>query len=251
MQFDAIYERWNATPMAAALRRLASRHVYTKDEVGRLANEWHQAPGAELIAAIKLKSMLHEKTLSLLHHFAGKVRGAILAIGPYTGGSTVAMAMALRDDVPPITIEVGGSHEQHPHLPSFHILADLEANPREIGGREPVTIITGVSSAPAAVCEVENRLAGRRMDLFLSMPMAKWDAISRFIGPSWRSEPLSRSMISRLRTLTRVSSTTLYARAFPRLSAPGWSPSWVSSCLPLGNAVWPIFAPIRPGARHD
>jgi len=162
---DAVYHRWSATPIAAAIRRLVPRHVYAKDEVDRLANDWHQAPDAELISAIKLKSMLHEKTLSLLHHFAGKVRGAILEIGPYTGGSTIAMATALRDGVPLITIEMGGSYEQHPHLPSADILGDLDANLREFGVRERVTIINGVSSAPATVCQVESRLAGRRIDL--------------------------------------------------------------------------------------
>ena len=165
MQLDGIYDRWGGTSIAAAIRRLVPRHVYTNDEVSRLANEWHQAPNVELIAAINLKSMLHEKTLSLLHHFAGEARGAILEIGPYTGGSTIAMATALRDGVPLITIEVGGSYEQHPHLPSADILADLDANLREFGVRERVTIITGVSSVPATVCQVESRLAGRRIDL--------------------------------------------------------------------------------------
>lgn len=152
--------------IAGAIRRLVPRHVYTSDEVSRVANNWHLGPHVELIAAINLKSMLHASTLTLLHHLAGKVRGAILEIGPYTGGSTIAMATAIRDGIPLITIEMGGSYEQHPHLPSLDILADLDANLREFGVRERVTIINGISSVPATVSAVERHLAGRQIDLF-------------------------------------------------------------------------------------
>lgn len=154
---------WGGGSILEALHRRGPPRLYTREEVTRLGRDWRRRSSARLVGAIKQKSMLHQETLSLLHYFAGRVRGAILEIGPYTGGSTMAMATAIHD-VPLITIEMGGV-QAHPHLPSTDILADLDANLREMKVRDRVTIIAGFSNAPETIRAVESNLAGRRIDL--------------------------------------------------------------------------------------
>jgi predicted O-methyltransferase YrrM len=104
----------------------------------------------EWLAGVKKISMLHTSTLEALYQLAGASEGTILEIGPYIGGSTVAMARALKDKTSTgrmprrfITVEGGGTYTSHPHLPSGDILADLDANLRKAGVRERVEVVDG------------------------------------------------------------------------------------------------------------
>src|SRR4051812_2600822 len=84
------------------------------------------------IDRIKAISMLSPDVLFYLGLFASIVPGRILEIGPYVGGSTVALASGHgAGRLPIISIEVGGSYETHPHLPSADILGDLRRNLQE------------------------------------------------------------------------------------------------------------------------
>src|SRR5579859_4345136 len=65
-------------------------------------------PPAEL-AAIRSVSMIDATTLATLRALARCARGAALEIGPYIGGSTIAIAGGLAPNLPFATIEVGGS----------------------------------------------------------------------------------------------------------------------------------------------
>jgi predicted O-methyltransferase YrrM len=97
------------------------------------------------------QSMLHHEVLTMLEHAAATVKGAVVEIGAYVGGGTIAMTTGIRDsgrDVPMFTIEPGGSYPDHPHLPSVDIVADWLQNLRRRGLERFVTLLRGLSSDP-------------------------------------------------------------------------------------------------------
>jgi predicted O-methyltransferase YrrM len=98
---------------------------------------------------IKAISMLSEDVLAKLVECAAQSRAGILEIGPYIGGSTVALAMGNQGRVPHVAIEMGGAYLEHPTLPSADILVDVDANLRRFGVRDRVTIVPGSSHEPS------------------------------------------------------------------------------------------------------
>jgi predicted O-methyltransferase YrrM len=116
------------------------------------------------------QSMLHAKVLTVLEHYAATVTGAIVEIGAYVGGATVAMTRGIRDSgraTPMITIEPGGSYPTHPHLPSDDIFGDLQGNLRRHGLEPYVNLLRGTSSDPAIVDLVRGMLAERGLAIGL------------------------------------------------------------------------------------
>lgn len=116
------------------------------------------------------QSMLHRKVLTMLEHAAATTNGAVVEIGAYIGGSTIAMARGIRDSGRPrpmFAIELGGAHPTHPDLPSDDIFADLEANLRTRELNPYVTLLRGFSSDRAIVDVVKRSLAERRMPIGL------------------------------------------------------------------------------------
>ena len=110
-------------------------------------------------------SMLHPETLALLSHFSEKCTGAILEIGPYLGGSTVAIGVPrISDEKKIITIEMGGSYD-HPQLPTSDILSDLKSNLSEYGLLSKVQILEGYSNESHIIEQVENLLGSEKIDL--------------------------------------------------------------------------------------
>ncbi len=110
------------------------------------------------------QSMLHPDVLTSLEHFAASVTGVIVEIGAYVGGATIAMARGVRDsghDTPIVTIEPGGAHPGHPHLPSTDIGGDLRRNLRSRGLEHYVTVYEGFSSDQGALATVASLLAAR------------------------------------------------------------------------------------------
>jgi predicted O-methyltransferase YrrM len=77
----------------------------------------------------------------------GCARGPVLEIGPYLGGSTVAIASGIREagGGPLVTIEGGTSYEEHPHLPSKDIIGDLRKNLAAFGVSDIVQVVIGYS----------------------------------------------------------------------------------------------------------
>ena len=124
----------------------------------------YASPHAELIER-KSFSMLHQALL-LLNHLARQSGGAVIEIGPYIGGSTVAIGEGLRDADNPlhIIVEVGGAYLTHPHYPSNDILADLKQRIAEHDLRE-TRVIEGWSHSPEVVAAVGVALEGRKADL--------------------------------------------------------------------------------------
>jgi predicted O-methyltransferase YrrM len=89
-------------------------------------------------------SMLHDDVLFLLAYFAETTEAGILEIGPYVGGSTVAIAAGNAGRRRAfVTIEAGGSYKEHPHLPSNDILGDLRSNIARFGFEHSVSVVEG------------------------------------------------------------------------------------------------------------
>jgi predicted O-methyltransferase YrrM len=130
--------------------------------------QFGSALDSRLVAA--RQSMLHEKVLAMLEHVAGTVSEAIVEIGAYVGGGTIAMTRGIRDsgrDTLMLTIEPGGSYPTHPHLPSDDIFADLQENLRMRGLLPYVELLQGMSDDPAILEHVRRRLAERQLSIGL------------------------------------------------------------------------------------
>jgi predicted O-methyltransferase YrrM len=116
------------------------------------------------------QSMLHEKVLAMLEHAAATTTGAIVEIGAYVGGGTIAMTRGVRDsgrDTLMFTIEPGGAYPTHPHLPSTDIFRDLQENLRARNLAPYVNLLHGKSSDAAILDVVRRRLAERGVGIGL------------------------------------------------------------------------------------
>ena len=82
--------------------------------------------GASVSAQI---SMLHFETLYLLRSLAARTKDAIVEVGPYIGGSTIALGRGIQigGGGPLISVEMGGSYPSHA-VPTNDIIADLKSN---------------------------------------------------------------------------------------------------------------------------
>lgn len=115
------------------------------DRAARSLSEAAAAPPTPELSAIKQISMLGAPSLAALQEVARRATGKIVEIGPYIGGSTVAIAKGLGGRPGRIiSIEPGGSYA-HPHIPSTDIIGDLERNLERNGVRDAVTILQGRS----------------------------------------------------------------------------------------------------------
>jgi predicted O-methyltransferase YrrM len=122
------------------------------------------------INEIKKISMLHPNVLILLYYFAKKVKGSILEIGPYIGGSSIAICKGVKQNPRKVTfvsIEKGGQHLSHPAIPSKDIYGDLKKNLRKFKVKPFVKLMHGHSNNPRLVKEVKNLLNGEKISLLL------------------------------------------------------------------------------------
>jgi predicted O-methyltransferase YrrM len=114
-------------------------------------------------------SMLHIDVLALLYHFAKVCSGHVLEIGPYIGGSTIAVALGVQDSgiaKTIVSIEEGGKLE-HPTLASRNILKDLRKNLARHGLLEMVTLVEGRSVDPGTVTKVQQAVGPQQVGLFI------------------------------------------------------------------------------------
>ena len=107
--------------------------------------------------------MLGEPALALLNKLAALRDGPVIELGPYIGGSTIALASGARADV--ITVEIGGANAGHDAIPSADIIADLRRNLDKAGLSDRVAVVDGHFRSPAALEAVERLLRGRRAGL--------------------------------------------------------------------------------------
>ncbi|MGZ3275378.1 MAG: class I SAM-dependent methyltransferase [Phenylobacterium sp.] len=142
----------------------------TKAIVADCADCWGDYPDRVLIEQIKSISMLGIPTLTLLHMFAKIAAGPVLEIGPYVGGSTIALASGLQSAGSGELhgIEIGGYYRGHPQLPSQDILRDLDANLQSYGVRDLVRLAVGRPDERKVIKALYERIAPRSVRFFIS-----------------------------------------------------------------------------------
>lgn len=120
----------------------------SKEDVNLFINNVKAHANYEKMTELKKISMLHVDVLLLLHALAEVTPGGVLEIGPYVGGSTIAIASAIRDTRPRqfVTIEPGGKYPEHQWLPTDDIFGDLVKNVRAWGVSDYVTLMQGHSN---------------------------------------------------------------------------------------------------------
>jgi predicted O-methyltransferase YrrM len=112
-------------------------------------------------------SMLHPDALAVLYYLVQHA-GRVLELGPYVGGSTIALAWGLRDaarDGHIVSVELGGAYE-HPTHGTDDVLRDLRANLTAHDVQGQVRVIAGNSRDPEVVAAVE-RESGEGFDLMV------------------------------------------------------------------------------------
>jgi len=100
-------------------------------------------------------SMLHPDVLTILYHLARQAE-YVLELGPYVGGSTIAMAWGLRDAKSAgriVSVERGGAYD-HPTMGTDDILRDLRRNLEKYDVSRFVHLIEGNSRDPMVVGKV-------------------------------------------------------------------------------------------------
>jgi predicted O-methyltransferase YrrM len=129
----------------------------------------HEPIHSELMKVRHKYSMLHVDVLILIYHFAKICSGAILEIGAFVGGATIAAAFGIRDSGQNkrlIAIEPGGS-VKHKRLGTRNILRDLERNLTRERVTDFVTLIKGQSFKPETVSAVRQALGPDKVGLLI------------------------------------------------------------------------------------
>ena len=115
------------------------------------------------------QSMLHYAVLAMCEHFAAVTPAAILEIGAYVGGGTMAMCRGIRAagrNVPFWSIEKGGDYATHPHLPSADIFGDLQRNLAARGLDRFVTLIQAAANDRTMVARLQAQIAPAGLSIF-------------------------------------------------------------------------------------
>jgi predicted O-methyltransferase YrrM len=108
-------------------------------------------------------SMLGEAALSVLEQLAIRSNGPIIELGPYIGGSTIAMVTGCRHGL--VTVELGGANPRDDHLASKDIIVDLRRNLLDADVADRVKIIQGHFRSTAIYDQVARDMAVARAGL--------------------------------------------------------------------------------------
>ena len=131
---------------------------------------YRQEPLHSALQKIRNKySMLHLDVLILIYHFSKICSGAILEIGAFVGGATIAAAFGVRDSGQQkklIAIEPGGS-VKHKRLGTRNILRDLERNLARQRVSEMITLIKGRSFDRETMAAVHQALGSDEIGLLI------------------------------------------------------------------------------------
>ncbi len=129
-------------------------------------------PVADYMRKVKRISMLAVETLVLLRAFALASRSGVLEIGPYVGGSTIALLKGVEDSGPAasgrafISVDVGGAQD-HDAIPTADIHADWARNLAEAGFAGRSRLIKGYPNAPEVAAEIVSALGGQKIGLLV------------------------------------------------------------------------------------
>ena len=139
------------------------------DLMHKLMTYRHESIHSELMRVRDRYSMLHLDVLILIYHFAKICSGAIVEIGAFVGGATIAAAFGIRDSGQNkrlIAIEPGGS-VKHKRLGTRNILRDLERNLTRERVRDLVTLIKGQSFKPETISAMRQALGPDQAGLLI------------------------------------------------------------------------------------
>src|SRR6059036_1260299 len=139
------------------------------DLMHRLMTYRHEPIHSELMKVRDRYSMLHLDVLILIYHFARICSGAILEIGAFVGGATIATAFGIRDSGQNkrlIAIEPGGS-VKHKRLGTRNILRDLERNLTRERVTDLVTLIKRRSFEAATIRAIHDTLGPGKIGLLI------------------------------------------------------------------------------------
>jgi cephalosporin hydroxylase len=132
--------------------------------------QYRQEPIHSALLKIRNKySMLHLDVLILIYHFSKICSGAILEIGAFVGGATIAAAFGVRDSGQQkklIAIEPGGG-VKHKRLGTRNILRDMERNLARQHVSEMVTLIKGRSFDPETIAAVHQALGSNEIGVLI------------------------------------------------------------------------------------
>jgi len=135
-------------------------HPSDAAETSFLVPYYRAQPCYESLSRLQGKtSILHSDVLALLFHF-GAYAGSVLELGPYIGGSTIALCWGKESTECKkrvITVELGTGYSHHT-LSTDNIVRDLRTNLERFELDGCVNLIVGNSRDPDVIREVE-RLA--------------------------------------------------------------------------------------------
>jgi predicted O-methyltransferase YrrM len=139
------------------------------DLMHRLMAYRHEPIHSKLMKIRDKYSMLHLDVLILIYHFSKLCAGAILEIGAFVGGATIAAAFGVRDSdhgKKLIAVEPGGS-VKHKRLGTHNILRDLERNLAREHVANMVTLVKGQSFKPETMSAVYQALDSDQVGLLI------------------------------------------------------------------------------------
>ncbi len=161
------HERGEQSSRVEHLTRLiAEQERFEGQPLVRLARSYRRDPWWPELQSLRSISMLHFETLYLLRSLAMRTTDAVVEVGPYIGGSTIALGRGLQmgGGGPLISIEMGGSYPNHA-VPTNDIIADLKRNVEAHGLTGLAHIMEGFSTDPAIDAAVDRILAGKPIGL--------------------------------------------------------------------------------------
>jgi predicted O-methyltransferase YrrM len=129
----------------------------------------HQPINSQLMKIRHKYSMLHVDVLILIYYLAKVCSGAILEIGAFVGGATIAAALGVRDsgqEKKLIAIEPGGG-VKHKRLGTRNILRDLERNLARERVANMVTLVKVKSFKPETMSAVRQALGSDQIGLLI------------------------------------------------------------------------------------
>jgi len=141
---------------------------WTRDLAINYAEGVQFHPVAQKMAEVKAISMLGLETLMMCRGFALSSQRRILEIGPYIGGSTIAMAMGIaetrRSHI--ISIDHGGSYPDKT-LPTDDVHTEWRRNLAARQLADFATLVPGFSNDEAVIAEVGSLVGDRKIDVLL------------------------------------------------------------------------------------
>jgi predicted O-methyltransferase YrrM len=147
----------------------ATNHNDCLDLMHRVMAYRHEPIHSELMKIRHKYSMLHVDVLILIYHFAKLCSSAILEIGAFVGGATIAAAFGARDsgqEKKLIAVEPGGS-VKHKRLGTRNIFRDLERNLARERVANMVTLVKGKSFKPETMSAVRQALGSDQVGLLI------------------------------------------------------------------------------------